>query len=91
MDSKQINNKERIKMKINKIVIIKSDQGNFAFTKDENSVDLLCQTIGNHNQFYFSTNKNEGGNLNDDWDVVDMMDLDEDYTKIVNEAIKQLN
>jgi hypothetical protein len=36
-------------MKINKIVIINSDQGNFAFTKAENSVDLLCQTINSIN------------------------------------------
>ena len=78
------------KMEVNKIVIINSDQGNFAFTRDNNSVDLLCQTIGNHNQFYFSTNENESGNLNNDWDIVDMMSLDKEYKEIVEEAIKQL-
>jgi hypothetical protein len=78
-------------MKINKIVIINSDQGNFAFTKAENSVDLLCQTIGKDNQFYFSTDENEGGNLNNDWDMVDMMGLDKEYIEIVEQALKQLN
>jgi hypothetical protein len=52
---------------------------------------LLCQTIGKHNQFYFSANENEGGNLNNDWDMVDMMGLDKDYIEIVEQAIKQLN
>tara|TARA_R110000823_G_scaffold302028_1_gene423151 strand:+ start:270 stop:506 length:237 start_codon:yes stop_codon:yes gene_type:complete len=78
-------------MKINKIVIISSDQGNFAFTKDNSSVNLLYQVIGKHNQFYFSTNENEAGNLNNDWDIIDMMGLDKDYIKIVEEALKQLN
>tara|TARA_R110000772_G_scaffold253297_1_gene368912 strand:+ start:243 stop:473 length:231 start_codon:yes stop_codon:yes gene_type:complete len=76
-------------MKVTKIVIINSDEGNFAFMKDDNSIDLLCHTMGKDNQFYFSTNA--GGNLSNEWDMVDMMSLDKDYIKIVEEALKQLN
>lgn len=89
MHNKNKSTKDK-KMKVNKIVIINSDQGNFAFTNDNNSVDLLYQTIGKNNQFYFSTNENEAGNLNNDWNIVDMMGLDKEYKKIVEEAIKQL-
>ena len=77
-------------MEINKIVIIKSEVGTFAFTKDEDDT-LLYQEIGDYNQFYFSTNRNEGGNLSDDWEVVDMMNLDHQYKLMVENAIKQLN
>ena len=77
-------------MKVNKIIIINSDQGNFAFTKAKNSVDLLYQEIGKDNQFYFSTDENEGGNLNNDWDMVDMMRLDKEYIEIIEQALKQL-
>jgi len=64
--------------------------GTFAFTKDEDDT-LLYQEIGDYNQFYFSTNRNEGGNLSDDWEVVDMMNLDHEYKLMVENAIKQLN
>ena len=78
------------KMKTNKIIIIEDKLGKFAFTKDE-SKNLVCQEIGNVNQIYFSTDKNEGGNLSDDWNIVDMFGLDSEYKTIVETAIKQLN
>ena len=77
-------------MEVNKIVIIKSEVGKFAFTKDEDDT-LLYQEIGDYNQFYFSTNRNEGGNLSDDWEVVHMMNLDHEYVLMINNAIKELN
>ena len=77
-------------MEVNKIVIIKSEVGKFAFTKDEDDT-LLYQEIGDYNQFYFSTNRNEGGNLSDDWEVVDMMNLDHEYKLMVEKAIKELD
>ena len=73
----------------NKILIVKSDAGKFAFTKDETN-NLVYQEVGKVNDFYFSTDKNEGGNLNDDWNIVDMMGLDDEYKIMVEEAIKQL-
>jgi len=77
-------------MEVNKIVIIKGEVGKFAFTKDEDDT-LIYQEVGEYNQFYFSTNRNEGGNLSDDWEVVDMMNLDREYKLMVENAIKQLN
>jgi len=77
-------------MEVNKIVIIKSEVGKFAFTKDEDDT-LIYQEVGEYNQFYFSTNGNEGGNLSDDWEIVDMMNLDHEYKLMVENAIKQLN
>jgi len=74
----------------NKIVIVKSKVGRFAFTRDETN-NLVYQEVGKVNDLYFSTDKNEGGNLNDDWNIVDMMGLDDEYKTIVEEAIKQLN
>ena len=74
----------------NKILIVKSDIGKFAFTRDETN-NLVYQEVGKVNDFYFSTDKNEGGNLNDDWNIVDMMGLDDEYKIMVEEAIKQLN
>jgi len=74
----------------NKILIVKSDVGTFAFTRDETN-NLVYQEVGKVNDFYFSTDKNEGGNLNDDWNIVDMMGLDDEYKIMVEEAIKQLN
>ena len=59
----------------NKILIAKSDAGSFAFTKDETN-NLVYQEIGN---------------LSDDWNIVDMMGLDDEYKILVEEAIKQLN
>jgi len=73
----------------NKILIVKSDVGKFAFTRDETN-NLVYQEVGKVNDFYFSTDKNEGGNLNDDWNIVDMMGLDDEYKIMVEEAIKQL-
>ena len=77
-------------MKTNKIVIIEDKLGKFAFTKDQNK-NLVYQELGNVNQIYFSNNSNEGGNLNDDWNIVDMLGLDNEYKSIVETAIKQLN
>lgn len=77
-------------MEVNKIVIIKSEVGKFAFTKDEDDT-LIYQEVGDYNQFYFSTDRNEGGNLSDDWEVVDMMNLDHEYKLMVENAIKELN
>ena len=51
---------------------------------------ILFEEIGT-TRIYFSTDKNEGGNLNDDWNIVDMMGLDDEYKTIVETAIKQLN
>ena len=77
-------------MEVNKIVIVKSEVGKFAFTKDEDNT-LIYQEVGDYNQFYFSTNRNEGGNLSDDWEVVDMTSLDHEYKLMVENAIKELN
>lgn len=76
-------------MEVNKIVIIKSEVGKFAFTKDEDDT-LIYQEVGDYNQFYFSTDRNEGGNLSDNWEVVDMMNLDHEYKSMVENAIKEL-
>ena len=76
-------------MKTSKIVIVESKLGKFAFTKDEKN-NLISQEFGKANQIYFTTNPNEGGNLSDDWDMVDMFGLDNEYKNIVEEAIKQL-
>ena len=73
----------------NKILIVKSDVGKFAFTRDETN-NLVYQEVGKVNDFYFSTDENEGGNLSDDWNIVDMMGLDDEYKIMVEEAIKQL-
>ena len=73
----------------NKILIVKNNVGKFAFTRDETN-NLVYQEVGKVNDFYFSTDKNEGGNLNDDWNIVDMMGLDDEYKIMVEEAIKQL-
>lgn len=74
----------------NKIVIVKSKLGRFAFTKDETN-NLVYQEVGKVNDLYFSTDKNEGGNLSDDWNIVDMFGLDSEYKTIVELAIKELN
>ena len=76
-------------MEANKIIIINSEVGKFAFTRDETN-NLLYQEVGEFNQFYFSTDRNEGGNLNDDWEDVDMMRLDQEYKLIVKKAIEEL-
>ena len=77
-------------IEINKIVIVKSKVGKFAFTRDETN-NLVYQEIGKFNDLYFSTDKNEGGNLSDDWNIVDMFGLDSEYKTIVEQAIKELN
>jgi hypothetical protein len=78
-----------VTIQTNKILIVKSDVGKFAFTRDETN-NLVYQEVGKVNDFYFSTDGNEGGNLNDDWNIVDMMGLDDEYKIMVEEAIKQL-
>lgn len=74
----------------NKIII--ADQGNskFAFTLNDKN-KLVYQELGNQNQLYFSDNPNEGGNLYNDWDHVDFMGLEENYAKMVNQALDMLN
>ena len=74
----------------NKIVIVKSKVGRFAFTRDETN-NLVYQEMGKVNDLYFSTDKNEGDNLSDDWNIVDMFGLDNEYKTMVETAIKQLN
>jgi len=74
----------------NKIVILKSKVGKFAFTRDETN-NLVYQEIGKFNDLYFSTDKNEGGNLSEDWNIVDMFSLDNEYKTMVETAIRQLN
>ena len=76
-------------MKTTKIIIIESNLGKFAFTKDEKN-NLISQEFGEKNQIYFTTNPNEGGNLLDDWDMVDMLGLDNEYKNMVEKAIEQL-
>lgn len=77
-------------METNKIVIIKSKVGKFAFTRDDTN-NLIYQELGKFNDLYFSTDKNQGGNLSDDWNIVDFMGLDEPYKNMVEKAIKELN
>ena len=50
---------------------------------------MVYQEVGEVNQFYFSTDRNEGGNLSDDWEIVDMMGLDEEYKLMVERAIEE--
>ena len=76
-------------MKTTKIIIIEDKLGKFAFTKDENN-NLIYQKFGKTNQIYFTTDPNEGGNLSDDWDMVDMLGLDNEYKSMVEKAIEQL-
>jgi hypothetical protein len=75
-------------MEVNKIIIVNSEAGKFAFTKDETN-SLVYQEVGEVNQFYFSTDRNEGGNLSDDWEIVDMMSIDEEYRLMVERAIEE--
>ena len=78
-------------MTANKIVIINSDQGNFAFTYDDKN-NLVSQSLGKQNQLYFSDNPEETGNLYEDWDEVDLLsNLDNGYKEMIELAIKQLN
>jgi hypothetical protein len=72
-----------------KIIIIESELGKFAFTKDTDN-NLFCQEFGKTNQIYFAFNPNEGGNLSNDWDMVNMLGLDNEYESMVNEVIEQL-
>ena len=75
-------------MEVNKIIIINSEVGKFAFTRDETN-NLLYQEVVEFNQFYFSTDRNEGGNLSDDWEIVDMMSIDKEYKLMVERAIEE--
>ena len=77
-------------MKTSKIIVVESKLGKFAFTRDEKN-NLISQEFGKTNQIYFTTDPNEGGNLSDDWDMVDMLGLDNQYKSIVEKAIEQLN
>ena len=77
-------------MKTSKIIIVESKLGKFAFTRDEKN-NLISQEFGKTNQIYFTTDPNEGGNLSDDWDMVDMFGLDNQYKSMVEKAIEQLN
>lgn len=77
-------------MMTTKMIIIESTLGKFAFTYDYKKNDLVYQKLGENNQIYFSSKIDEGGNLYDDWDVVDMPKLDKDYIPMVNQAIKEL-
>ena len=88
MNNKQ--QRETMTIETNKIVIVKSKVGRFAFTRDETN-NLVYQEVGKVNDLYFSTDKNEGGNLSDDWNIVDMFGLDNEYKTMVETAIKQLN
>ena len=72
-----------------KIAIVKNNENIFAFTRNEFN-DLVYQEIGKSNDFYFSFINDEGGNLSDDWEIVDMRGLDDDYKFMVEIAIKQL-
>tara|TARA_R110000764_G_scaffold236864_1_gene332446 strand:+ start:301 stop:537 length:237 start_codon:yes stop_codon:yes gene_type:complete len=73
-----------------KMIIIENELGKFAFTYD-NKNDLVYQQFEKNNQIYFSSDPNEGGNLSDDWEIVDMPRLDKDYIPMVNQAIKKLD
>ena len=77
-------------MKTSKIIVVESKLGKFAFTRDEKN-NLISQEFGKTNQIYFTTDPNEGGNLSDDWDMVDMFGLDNQYKSMVEKAIEQLN
>tara|TARA_R100001594_G_scaffold34008_1_gene62782 strand:+ start:2322 stop:2555 length:234 start_codon:yes stop_codon:yes gene_type:complete len=77
-------------MKTSKIIVVESKLGKFAFTRDEKN-NLISQEFGKTNQIYFTTDPNEGGNLSDDWDMVDMLGLDNQYKSMVEKAIEQLN
>jgi hypothetical protein len=76
--------------KLTKMIIIENELGKFAFTYD-NKNDLVYQQFEKNNQIYFSSDPNEGGNLSDDWEIVDMPRLDKDYIPMVNQAIKKLD
>lgn len=71
-------------MTLNKIIIINSNLGNFAFVKD-GKYNLLSQSLGEKNQIDFSNNF-------DSWDMVDFLsNLDNGYKEIIELAIKELN
>ena len=73
-----------------KIVVIESRLGKFAFTYDFKNSNLVYQELGKNNQIYFTSALDEGGNLSDDWEIVDMPRLDKDYIPMVNQALKKL-
>ena len=71
------------------MIIIENKLGKFAFTYD-NKNNLVYQQFEKNNQIYFSSDPNEGGNLSDDWEIVDMPRLDKSYIPMVNQAINKL-
>ena len=73
-----------------KIVVIESRLGKFAFTYDVRNSNLVYQKLGMNNQIYFTSALDEGGNLSDDWEIVDMPRLDNSYVPMVNQALKKL-
>ena len=66
---------------INKIAIVEEYETAY-FLKDN---VLFFQHIGKYNQIYFTTNIEEGGNIFDDWQEVDveMMGDQFDYESII--------
>ena len=72
------------------IVVIESRLGKFAFTYDVRNSNLVYQKLGMNNQIYFTSALDEGGNLSDDWEIVDMPRLDKSYIPMVNQALKKL-
>ena len=66
---------------INKIAIVEEYKTAY-FLKDN---VLFFQHIGKYNQIYFTTNIEEGGNIFDDWQEVDveMMGDQFDYESII--------
>lgn len=72
-----------------KIIIVDDGDLKYAFTKDDKN-NLVYQQLGKTNELYFSDNPNEGGNLYNDWDHVDMMGLEENYKTIVNQSLEML-
>ena len=75
---------------ITQIVVIESRLGKFAFTYDVRNSNLVYQKLGMNNQIYFTSALDEGGNLSDDWEIVDMPRLDKSYIPMVNQALKKL-
>ena len=72
-----------------KIIIVDDGDFKYAFTKDDRN-HLVYQQLGKTNELYFSDNPNEGGNLYNDWDLVDMMGLEENYKTMVNQSLEML-
>ena len=76
-------------METQNITLVKSNVGVFAFTRDDTN-NLVYQEIGKHNNLYFAFNGTEAGNISDDWEIVDMRGLDDEYKSMVEIAIERL-